>query len=108
MPWHRPTGRGWLDALLAVMAVLDDTCLLYRGGIAGLELVQRGAARVLDAGGAGTAEGHRHLSWLDHSCQRHGLSPGGAADVLATAMFLDQLSRYAASGQGGADADTDL
>lgn len=97
-----------LDALLAVMAVLDDTCLLYRGGMVGLELVHRGAALVLGAGGAGSAEGHRRLSSLDHSCRAHGLSPGGAADVLATAMFLDQLGRYAEFVPGGADADPEL
>jgi triphosphoribosyl-dephospho-CoA synthase len=97
-----------LDALLAVMAVLDDTCVLYRGGGAGLELVRRGAARVLDTGGVRSAEGRRRLSWLDERCRARRLSPGGAGDVLAAAMFLDRLDRHAECVFGGADADPEL
>jgi triphosphoribosyl-dephospho-CoA synthase len=83
-----------LDALLATMAVLDDTCVLYRGGAAGLELIQRGATAVLAAGGAGTPLGRRRLRRLDGQCDAQGLSPGGAADILATALFLDHLDHY--------------
>ena len=97
-----------LDALLAVMAVLDDTCLLHRGGMAGLQLAQRGAALVLRAGGASSADGRRRLSSLNETCRAHQLSPGGAADVLASAMLLDRLDRHAELVLGGADADPDL
>ncbi len=83
-----------VDALLAVIAVLDDTCVLYRGGIDGLRLIQRGAAAVLAAGGASTKLGSRLLAWLDERCQAERLSPGGSADVLAAVLFLDSLSRY--------------
>ena len=54
-----------LTALLAIMATVDDTCVLYRGGRAGLRTVQRGAARVLRAGGPGTPRGRRLLDALD-------------------------------------------
>jgi triphosphoribosyl-dephospho-CoA synthase len=94
-----------IDALLATMAVLDDTCVLYRGGIDGLELIQRGAAGVLAAGGSSTRLGRRRLAWLDHRCQAERLSPGGSADVLAAALFLDLLNRY---DNGGMHADLDL
>jgi triphosphoribosyl-dephospho-CoA synthase len=89
-----------LDTLLAVMAVLDDTCVLYRGGAEGLGLIRRGAAAVLTAGGTASPAGRRRLDRLDHDCRARRLSPGGAADVLATAIFLDQLERY-----GDIDAD---
>jgi triphosphoribosyl-dephospho-CoA synthase len=89
-----------LDALLAVMAVLDDTCVLYRGGAEGLRLIRSGAAAVLTAGGTGSPAGRRRLDRLDHDCRAGRLSPGGAADVLATAMLLDQLEHY-----GDTDAD---
>lgn len=77
-----------LDALLAVMAHLDDTCLLHRGGTDGLADVQRGAAAVLAAGGASTIEGQRLFDDLDRLCQRRRLSPGGSGDLLAAALFL--------------------
>jgi triphosphoribosyl-dephospho-CoA synthase len=104
LPGAREQGAGEqaarLDALLAVMAVIDDTCVLYRGGAEGLGLIRRGAAAVLVAGGTVSPAGRRRLDRLDHDCRARRLSPGGAADVLATAMFLDQLEHY-----GDTDAD---
>jgi triphosphoribosyl-dephospho-CoA synthase len=80
-----------LTALLALMATLDDTCVLHRGGRAGLSTVQDGAARVLRAGGPGTAEGRRLLDDLDRRLTCRRLSPGGCADLLAATLFLDSL-----------------
>ena len=78
-----------LTALLASIAVLDDTCLLHRGGLAGLRDVQQGARGVLDAGGPTTRAGARLLACLDQDLVVRGLSPGGSADMLALALFLD-------------------
>ena len=80
-----------LTALLAIMATLDDTCVLYRGGRAGLRTVQGGAARVLRAGGPGTPRGRRLLDALDQQLAGARLSPGGCADLLAATLFLDSL-----------------
>lgn len=82
-----------IDALLGIMAVLDDTCLLHRGGLRGLRLAQRGAARVLEAGGISVPEGRRALASLEDEMLREWLSPGGAADLLSAAMFLDSLEQ---------------
>jgi triphosphoribosyl-dephospho-CoA synthase len=78
-----------LDALLAIMASLDDTCLLHRGGRPALEAAQRGARRVLSLGGSGRAAGRRALYELDAELLRRRASPGGAADLLAACLFLD-------------------
>lgn len=80
-----------LDALLAIMASLDDTCLLHRGGPAGLAVVQREAGAVLAEGGAGTARGRTRMDRLDETMRRARLSPGGSGDVLAATLFLDAL-----------------
>ena len=85
-----------LDALLAVMARLDDTCVLSRGGRAGLALVQRGAAAVLADGGSASLEGRRALRTLDQQLLERRLSPGGAADLLAAALLLDRLQALGA------------
>ncbi|MCT5821480.1 triphosphoribosyl-dephospho-CoA synthase, partial [Pseudomonas aeruginosa] len=58
-----------LDALLAIMSVLDDTCVLHRAGRVGL---------------AALCELDRRLLALN-------ASPGGAADLLAACLFLDRL-----------------
>ncbi|WP_329082031.1 MULTISPECIES: triphosphoribosyl-dephospho-CoA synthase [unclassified Streptosporangium] len=80
-----------LDALLEVMSLLDDTCVLHRGGPEGLRVVRSGAERVLAEGGAGTARGHAALVELDERCAARRLSPGGSADLLAAALFLDMV-----------------
>ncbi len=83
-----------LNALLAVMAGLDDTCLLARGGRAALAAAQAGAQRVLDAGGAAGARGQRALRALDAQLLALHVSPGGAADLLAAALLLDRIERH--------------
>ena len=88
-----PEDAARLDALLALMAVVDDTCVLFRGGHAGLELVKAGAAGVLGRGGAGTPSGHAALLVLDQRLIHHGLSPGGSGDLLAATLLLDRLCR---------------
>lgn len=80
-----------LNALLAVMASLDDTCVLARGGRSALAEMQHGARRVLKHGGAGALAGRRHLKMLDRRLVDLHVSPGGAADLLAAALFLDRL-----------------
>jgi triphosphoribosyl-dephospho-CoA synthase len=80
-----------LNALLAVMAQLDDTCLLARGGQEALKAAQLGAQRVLEAGGAATAGGQTTLRLLDADLLARRVSPGGAADLLAAALLLDRI-----------------
>lgn len=80
-----------LDALMAIMTSLSDTCVLSRAGMTGLETMQRGAHAVLQAGGCGTAEGQAALARLDHRMLALNASPGGAADLLAATLFVDRV-----------------
>lgn len=80
-----------LDALMAIVARLDDTCLLHRGGREALRTAQRGAQAVLAAGGSGCAEGWQALLALDAALLARNASPGGAADLLAATLFMDRL-----------------
>jgi triphosphoribosyl-dephospho-CoA synthase len=80
-----------LDALLAIMTTLSDTCVLYRAGEQGLHTMQQGAQRVLDAGGSATLGGRRALHELDQQLLGLNASPGGAADLLAACLFIDCL-----------------
>ncbi|MFM0726010.1 triphosphoribosyl-dephospho-CoA synthase [Paraburkholderia strydomiana] len=83
-----------VDALLAIMASLDDTCLLHRAGLPGLHAGQHGARRVLQAGGSSTPAGRAALAALDHELLSLNASPGGAADLLAATLFLDMLAHH--------------
>ena len=80
-----------LDALLAIIATLDDTCLLHRGGRVALEAAQTGAREALQAGGAARPQGRAALARLDQRLIELNASPGGAADLLAATLFLDTL-----------------
>ena len=86
-----------LDALVALIANVDDTCLLHRGGLAALRDAQTGARAMLVAGGNATAAGRRALRSLETVLLHHNASPGGSADLLAAALFLDAFDRAAAN-----------
>lgn len=81
-----------LEALLAIMATLDDTCVLARGGPDALHAMQTGAHRVL-AHGCTTLAGRRELRRLERDLLHCHVSPGGAADLLAASLLLDRISR---------------
>jgi triphosphoribosyl-dephospho-CoA synthase len=78
-----------LDALMAIMSSLDDTCLLHRGGWGAVRAAQSGARRVLALGGSATLAGRRALLALDAELLRRRASPGGCADLLAACLLLD-------------------
>ncbi|WP_213941723.1 triphosphoribosyl-dephospho-CoA synthase [Pseudomonas sp. dw_612] len=80
-----------LDALLAIMTRLADTCVLYRAGETGLQTMQLGAQAVLDAGGSASLGGRRRLHELDEQLIALNASPGGAADLLAACLFIDRI-----------------
>lgn len=81
-----------LNALMAIMARLDDTCVLHRGGRRGLQFVHQSAADVLLNGGCATPAGHRRLDRFCRQAHRRGLSMGGSADLLAATIFLDAVT----------------
>lgn len=85
-------GTARLTALLTLMATVDDTCVLHRGGSDGLRALQSGAKAVLDAGGIGTVRGRRRFAALDELCLSRRLSPGGSGDLLSVTLFLDGLN----------------
>ncbi|WP_052710271.1 triphosphoribosyl-dephospho-CoA synthase MdcB [Azospirillum thiophilum] len=88
--------RASVQALFSLMAVLEDTNLLHRGGPAGLAFIQAGARRFLDRGGVFHAEWRDEALALHRACVVRRLSPGGSADMLAAAQFVHGLRERAA------------
>jgi len=80
-----------VQAFFALLAAVDDTNLLHRGGVAGLEYA-RTAAHTFLAGGGVDQPG-----WIETAVALHQgfvsrrLSPGGCGDLLAITLFLDRL-----------------
>ena len=71
--------------LLLIMSGLDDTCIIHRVGYERAQLVKQESKSMLDSfNGQG----------LEDMCIRYaseGISPGGAADMLALTIFMDSL-----------------
>ncbi len=85
-----------VQALFATMAVLDDTNLVHRGGLAGLHWMQAQAQGFLAAGGVAQAHWQQQARALHRAAVQRRLSPGGSADVLASACWLAALQPSAA------------
>jgi len=83
--------RARVQALFHTIAVLDDTNLVHRGGLAGLRYAQRAAHDYLQAGGAARPDGLDAARSVHRAFVARNLSPGGAADVLAAACWLQRL-----------------
>lgn len=81
-----------IQCLFALMAELDDTNLLHRGGPEGLDFAQSSARAFLGAGGVGATGWRERALALHRAFVEARLSPGGAADLLAVTLFLDSLS----------------
>lgn len=77
-----------LQTLLHLMAWNDDTNLVSRGGLAGLNYVQQEAQRLLWQGGVLADGGLEALRQFDDDLIARHLSPGGSADLLAVTWFL--------------------
>jgi triphosphoribosyl-dephospho-CoA synthase len=87
------TDTAALNALIAIMAKLDDTCVARRGGPGAQRLVHRRARDIMRAGGCGTADGRHRLESLCEEAEDTGLSMGGSGDLLTATLFLDLLER---------------
>lgn len=94
-------GRGWdartarLQALLQTIAVMDDCNLAHRGGLPGLQWARQTAAAFIADGGMAQPGAHARLQRMHHAFVAQRLSPGGAADMLASACWLHRAQSLA-------------
>jgi triphosphoribosyl-dephospho-CoA synthase len=73
------------------MAILDDSNLAHRGGLAGLRHAQRAARGFLDRGGIARPDGFQEAKAIAEAFVARRLSPGGAADTLAAACWITRV-----------------
>lgn len=79
------SGATETDVLLNLISRLDDSNVLWRSGAEGLEYIKKEAKKILSAP---PGERTELISALNTQCIARNISPGGAADILAAAMFL--------------------
>jgi triphosphoribosyl-dephospho-CoA synthase len=87
-----PAAASMVQALLATVASLDDTNLAHRGGVEGLRFAQSEASAFLAADGVLRAGWRERARAMHQAFIARRLSPGGAADLLACAWWVDHLT----------------
>ena len=78
-------------ALIGVMAELFDTNAYKRGGVEGAEFVRRRAAEIL---ALPLTKRLAEAEVFDRELTERNINCGGAADMLACAIFLDKICKY--------------
>lgn len=78
-----------VQTLMSLISRVEDTNLLYRGGVEGLSFAQTSARDFLDAGGVAAPDWREHGIGLHRAFTARRLSPGGCADLLAMALFVE-------------------
>ncbi len=79
-----------VHACMSLIAAVEDTNLLYRGGAEGLEFARAQAAEFLARGAVAVPDWRAHAIAIHRAFVTRGLSPGGCADLLAMALFVHQ------------------
>jgi triphosphoribosyl-dephospho-CoA synthase len=82
-----------LHTFFHILATLDDTNLAHRGGLAGLRHAQQQARDFLADGGMHQPHALRAATAMHHAFVAQRWSPGGSADVLAAACWIERVCR---------------
>jgi triphosphoribosyl-dephospho-CoA synthase len=82
-----------LHALFTAMAEVDDTNLVHRGGLQGLRDAKCLARQFLAEGGGLGADAVGRAARVHAVFVERRLSPGGAADLLAAACWMERVER---------------
>jgi len=91
-----PPRAAKVHCLFAIMAALDDTNVAHRGGLDALNFVKARATGFIESGSVWQRD------WLNHARHIHAefverrISPGGAADMLACAYWVQEMESLAA------------
>lgn len=84
-----------VQACFALIAAIEDTNLLHRGGLDGLRFAQRSTRAFLDRGGVAQADWRAAAAAIHRDFVARRLSPGGAADLLAMSLFVNAVEHGA-------------
>jgi triphosphoribosyl-dephospho-CoA synthase len=91
-----PPRAAKVHCLFAIMATLDDTNVAHRGGLEAMDFVKARATGFIESGSVWQRD------WLSNARHIHAefverrISPGGAADMLACAYWVQEMESLAA------------
>jgi triphosphoribosyl-dephospho-CoA synthetase len=93
LPYYA-SGAGELKTLLRIMSTLDDTCVIKRAGAERAQEVKHEAKALLEMADQVGHDASVMPGSTGHLCGRYaaeGISPGGAADMLALTIFIHSI-----------------
>lgn len=82
-----------VEACFALIASVEDTNLLHRGGLDGLRFAHDAARSFIASGGVRAPGWRTRAQSIHESFIVRRLSPGGSADLLAMTLFIDANER---------------
>jgi triphosphoribosyl-dephospho-CoA synthase len=82
-----------VEACFALIASVEDTNLLHRGGLDGLRFAHDEARSFIASGGVRAPGWRARAQSIHESFVARRLSPGGSADLLAMTLFVDAHER---------------
>jgi len=83
-----------INVLLALIAVLDDTCILHRSDMVVLNHIKQSAKVILEGGGFSVPPNKSRYQNLINYMSRKWVSPGGSADMLAACIFINKIANH--------------
>jgi len=83
-----------LNVLLSLMAVVDDTCILYRSNVSVSEMIKKRCSIIINLGGLGIQDNWKYFSDLERYINHQWVSPGGSADLLAATIFIHKITKH--------------
>lgn len=78
----------YTQILIELLAIVEDSTIVYRHDIKTLNKVQKDAKELLEIGGVYTNDGKLRVLELEKEYIKKNISPGGCADLLAVTIFL--------------------
>lgn len=85
--------KALVHALISLMAETEDTTVIKRRGTEGLEIMKEQAHRIMKLGGMLTPGGEQAVNEAQEIFIKEGISPGGAADLLAATVMFYELEK---------------
>ncbi|WP_122641189.1 triphosphoribosyl-dephospho-CoA synthase CitG [Romboutsia sp. Marseille-P6047] len=83
----------YTQILIELLAIVEDSTIVYRHDINTLKQVQNDAKELLKIGGVYTSNGKIRILELENEYINKNISPGGCADLLAVTIFLITIKR---------------
>ncbi|MCS5422041.1 MULTISPECIES: triphosphoribosyl-dephospho-CoA synthase CitG [Psychrilyobacter] len=80
-----------VQALLGIMSRCKDTTILHRHDYETLLNLQKNSENLISLGGFNNLDNLSEINNLNYHNEKHGISPGGCADLLALTVFLSKL-----------------